>query len=70
MFYRKVVIHTYNGNYKYVGACDAEKTLKDVSSVGNIVIASGQVWDGPAKSKYMSNSITSVIVSCYLYTNT
>lgn len=37
-------------------------TLKDMTSVVNIILESGQPWEKADKDKYMSNSITSVLV--------
>ena len=53
---------TSSRDYKHIVTCDGEKTLKDVTSVANISIASGQVWDKATRDKYMINSITSVMV--------
>ncbi|XP_067942107.1 uncharacterized protein [Watersipora subatra] len=59
-------VHVYslssNGDYKHLSTCSTSETLKDVTSVSNIVINSGQRWDQQTRDKYLLNSVTSVYV--------
>ena len=52
--------------YEHYGTYLTTRTLKDVSSIAEIALSSGQLWDKTQKDKYMANTITSVMVSLYL----
>ena len=52
--------------YEHYGTYLTTRTLKDVSSIAEIALSSGQLWDKTQKDKYMANTITSVMVSLYI----
>ena len=52
-----------NRDYQFTTVCQVDKTLKDISSVANIAVKSGQLWDKATREEFMVNSIASVIVS-------
>lgn len=51
-----------SSDFKYYGKYLTSLTLKDISSVTEIAISSGQPWNKRDRDKYMANDVTSVMV--------
>lgn len=50
-------------DFTFYGVYETGSTLKDVRSIEEIVLSSDQTWNMETRTKYISNSITSVKVS-------
>ena len=68
VLHRKVNMYKIASGFEYehYGTYLTTRTLKDVSSIAEIALSSGQLWDKTQKDKYMANTITSVMVSLHL----